>query len=338
MVAWLVKLNSWPMSLRLMITGAVITSAALIQLPVAIEVPGEPFLLCYIASACCALAFGRVNGFLAIAISSVLSFLFFEPYRSLRIQYAGDLIAIEAYAVIGAISVSALARMVASIIAEQETASLAKQHEEHSRLMLNEMTHRVANNFQAAASLIRLRASDVRDSGAKTALDETVEQILIFARLHRQLCNNVDGTITLDSTRFLREIFEAIKNSQGMRSDIRLEQKVQNVDLTFAEALPLGLIVNELVTNSMKYAFPNSRPGSITLTLTVSGSECQLCVSDDGVGLRNGDFGSGRGLVLVRELTNQLRGEFEIHSSSKGTEAKIKFHAVKRPKLQTLVA
>src|ERR1700741_65362 len=101
MLNWLIVTNGWSQRVRWAVTGAAVLAATSIQLPVSIDVPGEPFLLNYIVAATCTLAFGRSSGILAIGASSILSVLFFTPAFSLRLTNAADLIAIEAYAAIG---------------------------------------------------------------------------------------------------------------------------------------------------------------------------------------------------------------------------------------------
>jgi two-component sensor histidine kinase len=322
---WLIATNAWSQRVRWAITGAAVAAATFIQLPVSIDVPGEPFLLNYIVAATCTLAFGRSSGIFAIGASSVLSVLFFTPAFSLRINSAADLIAIEAYAAIGTVSVVALARMMASIIAEREAAQLSTKAEQTSRLMLKEMGHRVANNFAAAATIIRQKSAAVHDTDAKTALDEAFNQIHIFASIHSQLRADGNGIITIDSKEFIGGLCEAVGNTLSSKGNLRLEHLECSIPLLLSQAVPLGLIINELLTNSAKYAFPRDRSGTISVSFNVYGNECCVCVADDGKGFDGQVNGTGKGLRLVKGLSQELGGNFEIESSAQGTIAGVRF-------------
>jgi two-component sensor histidine kinase len=98
-----------------------------------------------------------------------------------------------------------------------------------------------------------------------------------------------------------------------------------------ADAVPLGLIVNELLINAIKYAFPNDHPGIIRARLDKCGAQLCLSVEDNGLGIQNAVQGTGVGLKLVRALAQQLGASFEIKSGTRGTLISITFDAATRP-------
>src|SRR5262249_486258 len=144
MLKRLVALHAWPLSLRISVSGLAVAAAYAFQIPIEREVPGEPFLLFYITVIVSTLAFGKLPGFLACAASTVLSVYFFEPVGVFAIHSAGDLIKIELYAVLAAMSVLGVARLKSAIVLLSRTIS---NNEKKSAVLLQEMTHRVSNNF-----------------------------------------------------------------------------------------------------------------------------------------------------------------------------------------------
>src|SRR4029077_10750289 len=114
----------------------------------------EPFLLFFILVIASTLAFGEPIGFLACGLSTVLSFYFFDPGDSLAIHHAADLIKIELYAVVSGLSVAGVARLTRAIAAERRAFRSMEDREKKASVLLQDMAHRVANNFAVVAALI----------------------------------------------------------------------------------------------------------------------------------------------------------------------------------------
>ena len=124
----------------------------LIQIPIETEVPGEPFLLFFAVVVGCTLVFGRITGFLAVAVSSLLSLHFFEPGGSINIYHASDLIKVELYALFSAGAVVLVSGLNTALLATQQAALLLANKESQKSVLLAELAHRVANNFAGARS------------------------------------------------------------------------------------------------------------------------------------------------------------------------------------------
>jgi two-component sensor histidine kinase len=319
----LVALHAWPLPLRIGSSALAVAAAYAFQIPIEREVPGEPFLLFFIAVIACTLAFGELAGFVACGVSTALSFYFFEPVGMVAVHRADDLIKIELYAVMAALSVLGAARFKGALLRLSRAMS---NNEKRSAVLLQEMTHRVSNNFSVVAALIRSKAATVNEPSARSVLDEAVEQIVMMARLHRNLYS-AGGIAALDSQSFLSELASDLSSTMGKYRQVSITSTVASCPLCLEQAVPLGMIVNELVTNALKHAFPEGGPGSVQILLRKEpGNRLALIIEDDGVGLPEGGLGTGTGQALVAALTEQLGGRVEAKSDkAAGTSFRVTF-------------
>ena len=250
-------------------------------------------------------------------MTTALSVLFFEPNGSFALHHAADLAKVEVYAVLASACVFALARYCDAL-----TASL-KRVEEKKSLLFSEMAHGVANNFAGIAALITLKSRSVRDSNARAVLDEAIEQVKVMGRVHARL-RAVDLEALLDSEEFFGGLCNDLTVSAARGRPVSIECKADSVPISMDQATSLGLIVNELVTNAIKHAFPNGRAGRIRVAFEALKNELKLCVEDDGVG-----FGprmqkdAGLGTELVSGLAGQLGGHLEVASTTGGSSFRL---------------
>jgi two-component sensor histidine kinase len=278
-------------------------------------------LLYFIVSVLCTLAFGVRAGLLAIASSAILStFFFFDPAFSFWVSNPKDVINIAAFAAIGSVSVLTLAWLEAS-----NRADVRGREQQTSRLLLSEMAHRVANNFASAISIVGRTSAAISDADAKRALDDALNQLRIFASVHNQLRPGGDGDLQVDSKEFIGGLCAALEKTIGQSTHLSFEHPAASIAFKLPQAIALGLIINELVTNSAKYAFLDGRSGTIIVTLAVQGGDCHLCVADNGTGKAAEVRGGGRGLRLVNGLVQQLGGSFTIDTSPQGTRGVTRF-------------
>jgi two-component system, sensor histidine kinase PdtaS len=329
LLATLRATRRWPLWVRLILATACLVSVHLLEIPLEREIPGEPFLLFFLAVMILTLAFGQGVGLYGAGLSTLLSVFFFEP-GTLALHHAVDLVRVELYALLAAGSVVALARLVNALIAADETARTLEQSQRANSVLLRELAHRVANNFASVASLIRSRAKLVDDAEAKSVLNEAVEQVMVLARVHA-LLRAESGGVGLDSKVFMEELCDDLQVLVPRGQSIAVRRSAVEHRLAVAQAIPMGLIVNELVTNAIKYAFPNGRQGTIRVELQDAGDSLCLRVEDDGVGLGDGgvhgtEHGTGMGHELVRALCQQLGGKLEVDSSRHGSTFRVLFH------------
>jgi PAS domain S-box-containing protein len=188
-------------------------------------------------------------------------------------------------------------------------------------LLLKEIHHRVKNNLQITSSLLRLQAGKIADAGVRQLLRESQDRIRSMALVHDMLYRSQD-LARVDFPEYVRtlvvQLFRSHNVGGRIRSAVELEPIVFGVDL----AVPCGLIINELVANALKHAFPGERQGELRVSMTAAPDHYTLTVRDDGVGLPPQlDYlrTETLGLQLVRMLTEQIGGHLRLERSS-GTE------------------
>ncbi len=203
--------------------------------------------------------------------------------------------------------------------AEREAALAEAQH------LLAELNHRVMNSLGTISSIIAMESRAREEGEGRQALRRIHARVQAVANLYRRL--NASGSTDSVCTRdYLDQITDGLAASIG-REDIRIEARITPMRLSTRIAVPLGLIVNELVTNSLKYAFGPDAPGTVTVTLDHDETGgLRLEVRGDGHGLDpQPRSDSGIGQKLVRAFATQLGGDPVIESGPGGTVVSLRF-------------
>jgi PAS domain S-box-containing protein len=187
-------------------------------------------------------------------------------------------------------------------------------------ILLSEIHHRVKNNLQIVHSLLDLQSGNVTDLVALGLMRESQNRILSMALIHQTLYESKDFA-RVDFGKFLDALVPTLVTSYGVAADrCTLTIDAQEVLLPINAAIPSGLLVNELITNALKHAFPQDRIGTINIHLaSEADARVLLAVSDDGVGIPDGFDIAGAttlGLQLVTLLVDQLGGELEVHRAN----------------------
>jgi PAS domain S-box-containing protein len=220
-----------------------------------------------------------------------------------------------------------------SLIASIRDITLRKQAEEATRkslvekeALLKEIHHRVKNNLQIVSSLLRLQASRIRDEKDREMMRESEERVNSMSLIHEMLYQGKDISRVQFGDYVAGLTSELLQGYAVDPGRVKLELDVEPVDLDINWAIPLGLIINELVSNALKYAFPGGRSGIIRLLLAVRDGDLVLEVGDDGVGLP-GDLEARRagslGLQIVDSLSRQLGGEPRFSDEGGGTRFRL---------------
>ncbi len=182
-------------------------------------------------------------------------------------------------------------------------------------ILLQEIHHRVKNNMQVVCSLLNMQVHRTDDATAREVLRESRNRIRSMALVHEKLYLSEDQA-SLPAMQFIEAITKDMVNSYEMRARVRFEITVEKLTLKITLAVPCGLVINELLSNALKYAFPNSRKGVISIDLKRTGQELIIIVADDGVGLPpqiDIHRAETLGLSLVRSLViDQLDGQILI--------------------------
>jgi PAS domain S-box-containing protein len=204
-----------------------------------------------------------------------------------------------------------------------ERARLEREHaapHERIGMLLQELTHRVKNSLQFIASMVRLEARSNNSVEAKAALERVSHRITALGQLYSKL-NKADSVEAVDAATYLDELcgdLIASVHKEGSTS-IVLKTDIESVLLPTDRAIPIGLIVNELVTNAVKYGFPGEAKGTVMVTLKRVLGGLRLTVADDGQGLDPRRADSGLGRRLVDGFALQLGGQVARKSDSRGT-------------------
>jgi two-component sensor histidine kinase len=211
---------------------------------------------------------------------------------------------------------------------ERQTVSLQQRE-----TLLREIHHRVKNNMQVMSSLLSLQARAALNPETRRMLEDNQNRIQSMALLHEILYQSEDLAM-VDFPKYVLRTVDYLFRSFGVKDrQIRLHTELDEVALELDDALPFGLLISEIVSNSLKHAFPQGRCGEVSIFLRQqSDATISLILSDDGIGLpRELDWTTTRslGLRLVRALAQQLRGALEI-SSRGGTEVRLTFQVRRR--------
>ena len=211
---------------------------------------------------------------------------------------------------------------------------LSSLHEKE--MLLKEIHHRVKNNLQIIGSLLYLQSVNVSDPFTQGILRECRARVKSMALIHEKLYRSKDiGRIPFVT--YLEGLVDALKDSYGVDDDrVTFDIAVTPEDLTLniETGIPCGLLVNELLSNSLKYAFPDGRTGRIRIEIgQTAPRNYTLVIADNGVGFpKVVDFRNtpSLGLQLVNNLVSQLDGEIELDSSA-GTKFSIRFAGIEEP-------
>ena len=201
-------------------------------------------------------------------------------------------------------------------------------------LMLKEIHHRVKNNLQIINSLLYLQASQSDDRVVREALEKGQSRIHSMALVHEELYHSEDleRIDILGYTKKLCQNLEKIEFNEGIAIQVQSDARLIFLPITYS--VPIGIILNELITNAIKYGYPSGSPGTIFVTIHQEADTISITVEDEGLGIpENQEYPNKKtlGLSLVENLTEQLRGSFNVRNKkhlkngTRGTRAVIQF-------------
>lgn len=204
-----------------------------------------------------------------------------------------------------------------------------EQSLKEKEVLLKEVHHRVKNNMQVISSILNLQSSYVSDEYTLSLLKESQNRIKTMAYIHESLYQNKSFT-SVNFSEYVNTLVNNIVQSYTYNGEkVKLIMNIEKVNLSLDSSIPAGLIINELITNAIKHAFPADRNGIISFTLRTENNYVFLELKDDGVGFAPGiDFENSNslGLQLVNTLIEQIEGKLNFKSEQdQGTEVSVKF-------------
>lgn len=232
-------------------------------------------------------------------------------------------------AVTGWLGYSTVRRLERDYQAERAEGEALAAALDENRILLDEVNHRVKNSLQIVANLLRTQALRHGNADVRQELLDSSSRVLAIAEVHRRLYGEGAVYDTVELSDLIRSIAENAIPATAVASEPAMTMAVDSpLPAPVDTAVPVALIVNELLTNTYKHAFPDGRIGTIRLGVGVEGDEVRIDVADDGVGLPDevaSSGGGGFGLNTVRNLTRQIRGRLEIERLTPGTRFLLTF-------------
>jgi two-component sensor histidine kinase len=244
----------------------------------------------------------------------------------------GDFIPLLQVAVDGALRQAAIQKARDDAEAEVHAsrdryAALAAERE----VLLREVNHRVGNSLQIIASLLHLQANSSTEDDVKAALTNAMGRVAAVAQVHRRLYTSHDLKSVL-LNQYLDALLEDLRRSAEGNRMSRLTLRSEPIEIDPDRAVAIGIIVNELVMNAVKYAYPDGA-GPIDVSLTAQGDDLVLSIADQGVGLtaRTDPRSTGMGQRIVTAMASKLDASVERDPGHAGTKIVLRFRRVNKP-------
>jgi two-component sensor histidine kinase len=194
-------------------------------------------------------------------------------------------------------------------IARKKSNELLAAKNAENELLLKEIHHRVKNNLEVVSSLLALQSAQVSDPNIKDAMLEGQNRVQSIGIVHQKLYQG-DNLAAVEMKDYFINLSDNILDTFGADDRVTIECAMNQLELDIDTAVPLGLIVNEILTNALKYAFPDGRKGKIEINLEKKDDQTlRLKIADNGVGKSGTPQGTGFGSQLVSLLSRQLGGE-----------------------------
>ncbi|MCK9151859.1 sensor histidine kinase [Methanobacterium alcaliphilum] len=228
---------------------------------------------------------------------------------------------------VGVIVVLVVIRQLISIYEIKKAEESLKKSLNEKEIMLKEIHHRVKNNLQIVSSLISLQSNNVSSEEDLELFKKSRDRIKSMSMIHENLYQS-DNLAQINFNNYLQTMTQQLLVSYDLHGKLDYNLDCDDVYLGIETAIPCGLLVNEIISNSMKHAFPEGESGLITVQLKSLPDKYQLIISDNGVGLpENLDLKNcnSLGLQLVQNLSKQINGELDI-KNNQGTQFKIEFN------------
>ncbi|WP_425237560.1 histidine kinase dimerization/phosphoacceptor domain -containing protein [Ulvibacterium sp.] len=206
---------------------------------------------------------------------------------------------------------------------------LLQQQNREKEFLLKEIHHRVKNNLEIVSSLLALQSAEINDPKIVETMQESQNRVHSMSMIHQNLYQG-KSLSSIEMKGYFENLANYVLDAYGVEGEVKVLFEMDRLELDVDTAIPIGLIVNELLTNSLKHAFPNKKEGTIRIGLNKKGPQLYMKVADNGVG--NTSFekmqDTGFGTRLIQLLTQQLDGKIKV-TIDKGTLVSFEFQYVK---------
>ena len=199
--------------------------------------------------------------------------------------------------------------------------------------LLKEVHHRVKNNLQTVSSLLSLQSRTIEDDKISTIIKSSQNRVVSMAMVHEMLYKRDDYLSKIELKPYVQELCEyLVRSVKGNTNNIKLNLDIDDNKLSIDTVIPLGLIINETITNALKYGIPEDEPGELTISLQkLKDHRFIMHIGDNGVGYAedvNPKTAKSLGLKLIYNLARQLRGSITRESDRKGTHYRMVFEEI----------
>lgn len=184
-------------------------------------------------------------------------------------------------------------------------------------LLLAEVHHRVKNNLALISGLLQLQSMAEFGNESGKVLDKSINRVNSIAFIYEQLYQ-ADNFAEISLTRNIKRHVDVLSRTYDTGSKIKIDLQLQEVSLNINQGLPVGLLINEILTNSFKYAFPESKSGTVTVELTTEGNKINLFIADDGIGMTKEQYEDensvGHSIIQTLFLQIDAKASVQIHN------------------------
>ena len=321
------RAQSMPAWLRLILTLGIVVGVFITRQAVdSLLPPADIFLMPVLGVVIGATLFGTAAGILATMLSMLwLCWDYLPPISSLEVEDPRQLWALGLFCGISAFISLVIGAFQATLLRLRDAHAALARTDAQRRLLLQEFRHRSRNDLQSLVALLLLRARAAPSSAAKDGLREAAEHARALARVHTLLAQEAiheDDPTVVDSRAFIEGLAMELARTHATEPlrPVVLTAEAEAHPLDSERAILVGLVLNECVTNALKYAFPDERPGRVQLRFARLDGDFLLTILDDGTGTapedqtalgsRTRPLGTGLGTRLLRGMAAQLRGSF----------------------------
>ncbi|MBN9544150.1 MAG: sensor histidine kinase [Alphaproteobacteria bacterium] len=294
----------WPAKLGFALCGVML--AIILRAITHLVAPGvSPYAFIYPAALLTTLLGGWQSGLLALTVSETLGWLVVVPQAGmagLPMRYQLSAAVIAALTGLSIIALAHAFRLAARFGFTERGEKLAERE-----MLFRELQHRVANDFALTTALLKHEARQSLELPIREALDEAAQRINSFARIHRQIYLQSD-VISVNLTEYIEDLCGSLRLAlpQNVKLTCDLPPLLSQRDI----ALALGLLMNELVTNALKHAFPDGADGTVLVRIRPSANGWEFSVKDDGAGI--GQIIPGLGTGLIDQFARQAGGQLSL--------------------------